>query len=396
MAERMSIVRSRHSILRSLKPIIDARGRRRRGEKTARRIKAGRCILLFQTAAETVSKGGDAVIKLLAVMSPIGLAVSNVLVGRYLGAFGHPGLVSFGPTIDYLLLVLLMTFAIFVILGLFVGAPLFVRHIWTSPDGRSFRRQVDHRWTFAPWRLAIAHAAGLIGLATSLIPGAPEPVFWTAVAVGGLIGLAWTWRGPAGAAGMGPWLAHLAQGVSIVFSVNLILLLWVATLQPPIKSLLYSGAENAISVEAAGLWAVGILVFLYSLMTVFPWKAAVPVAFVALCALVFSVGDRALVGLTLRTANLGGGAPVVYRPTGLGEAARSRTACLVFAAGDMRIVWIPQAVVATSNGKKSAETCDFTAFRRRLEEGGRAWDAGRFPKADDVRAFRGEAFYSPS
>jgi hypothetical protein len=356
--------------------------------------------LQFSSVIEIVSKVSEAFVKLLAATSAVAFVAGNLFIGRYLGAFGQPGPSSFGQIIDYLPIVLLLMVAVVVVFVVLVGMPMLVRPMLDTRDAHAFGGGVNHDRQ-SSCSQAMAYVASMAGYGWILLAGViPErwelAGFGAAVAIGCLISLGWAWRKALTSEVKARRWAYLGRSLWVVFGANLMLFVWVAVLTDPVRNSLHGYWGGAVSVDVTVAVAVGLLISLYSLMTVCRWKAAAAVALLAGLVLVGAVGDRALVGFALRTANLGGGVPIVYRQAEIGVDDRSIKACLVFAAGDTRIVWIPPVTEAsTSSDEPPVEPCDFGVFKHRLQQGGLAWDAGRFQNGDDVRVFKRTDFYDP-
>ncbi|MFK0299547.1 hypothetical protein ACIQTU_10035 [Brevundimonas sp. NPDC090276] len=351
----------------------------------------------FNAVLEVASKVSETLLKVLALASPIAYVVGNLLMGRYLAAFGQPGPLSFGQSLDYIPLILLSMTTVTVVFLLFVGAPVFMATLLDTRDeggfGAPFRVQPSD-----PRRFLIAHAGALVGFGwlifVATVPGINPSGFGWSLAIGGVASLVWSWsrtRNEKG--GIRRW-ASFALDVGLVFSANLILLLWVGVLASPVRKAVQAGLEHGVSANTAFAWALALLVLAYGLMTLRHWKAAALVVLVVGTPMLASVGDRALVGIALRAANLGGGAPMIYRPAGLNKEDRSRLACLVFAAGDTRIIWLPKGTDAAA--EQSTEGCALEAFKERLKQGGEASDGGRLHGDDDIRVLKREdVFGSP-
>jgi hypothetical protein len=355
--------------------------------------------LTVSSAIEFTSKVSEAFVKLLAVIAPVAFVFGALSVGRYLGAFGQPGPASFGQIVDYLPLVLLLMIAVVMVFVLLVGVPILVRPMFDTRDGHAFAGDAREDLQPSCVQFVMAHAASLTGclwvVLASLIPDRWEMIgLGAVVGIGGLVSLAWAWREASISEVKGRRRSHFIRSAWVVFSASLMLFMWVVVLAQPVANFLHGIWGRAVSTDVTDAAAIGILTALYFLMIVCRWKAAAPVALLAGLLLVGSVGDRTLVGYALRTANLGGGVPVVFPAAATLRDNRSRTACLVFAAGDTRIVWLPpkSAAAAPSDGAK-VEPCDFTAFTRRLQQGGAAWDAGRVQPAEDIRVFKRADFY---
>ncbi|MEN5145960.1 hypothetical protein [Brevundimonas diminuta] len=354
--------------------------------------------LPVSSAIEFTSKVSEAFVKLLAAIAPVAFVFGALSVGRYLGAFGQPGPTSFGQIVDYLPLVLLLMISLVMVFVLLVGVPILVRPMFDTRDGHAFVG--DAREGFQPSciQFVMAHAASLAGclwvVLASLIPDRWEMIgLGAVVAIGGLVSLAWAWREAPISEAKGRRRSHFMRSALVAFSASLMLFMWVIALTQPVTNFLHGIWGRAMSTDLIAAAAGGILITLYFLMIVFRWKAAAPVALLVGLLLVGSVGDRALVGYALRTANLGGGVPVVF-PAARSTDDRSRTACLVFAAGDTLIIWLPPkpAAAVSSDGAK-VEPCDFSAFKRRLQQGSVAWDAGRVQPETDVKVFKRADFY---
>ena len=351
----------------------------------------------FNAVLEVTSKISETLLKVVALASTFGYVVGNLLMGRYLAAFGQPGPLSFGQSLDYIPVILLSMTAVTVVFLLLVGVPIFMATLLDTRDEGGFSAPFRVNPS-DPRRFLVAHAGSLTGLGwlllSSIVPGVSPSGFLWGLAIGGVASLAWSWkRTRNGKGGIRRWVSF-GLDVILIFSANLILLIWVEALASPVRQAVQDGLEQEVSANAAFAWALALLVLAYGLMTLRHWKAATPVALMAGLALLASVGDRALVGIALRAANLGGGAPMVYRPAGLKKEERSRLACLVFATSDTRIIWIPRGADVAPAEQTSTEGCALEAFKERLKQGGEASDGGRLHGDDDIRVLKREDVYA--
>lgn len=345
---------------------------------------------------ETGAKACQLVATILALITPIALVGVNYMTSRYLAAFGQPGLSSFGDVASYSTAILPVVLPILILTGGFAALPVLPRWMAATPSRHAFTEAFG--WLkpghHGKWRglgfYAMAHTGGLVtGALLILACFAPKSwnyLWWLPIAAA-LATLIWTiLRSPKG--DPQEQAKYSFQSILVFIYANFVLAAWLAVLGSAALGLLRPHLEPLHPLLSSAL-AAGILFGLLSLhflASVSRWEAALLIVLAMGFAMLSMPGDRALTSLTLRYAKLGGGLPIAYRPHDAAENTQPMTACLVLAAGDTRIVWLPpaeQGVLAP---------CDFRQFQDRLRAGTQASAAGRLYDTTDVRSLKRENF----
>lgn len=358
----------------------------------------------LQTAAE-VCQSLTAIVILVA---PLLLGAVNLTVTRYLAAFGHPGLSSFGDVASFSVAALPFVLWVVVGAGMFAALPVYTRLAATTGTAHAFAPAFDwpalgavRFWrSEAFWSSAgsyvVLHAGHLIVslflILCVFVPSAAKaaPAWGLLVIMVGVMGYG-LWRvkatGIAGLAKGTPYTTTLA----IVFLASLGGTTWLLIIAEAAFNALgsrlptHNGPQANLTVALVVVALMGVHV----LATAAPRQSAIAIGAIMFSMVLIAAGDQSVLALSLRLANLGGGAPIAYRPSHAAKDTAPVTTCLILAAGDTRIVWIPP---AGPTGRVTPP-CEWTAFKAALDQGAMAVAAGRRGAALDVRTFKREDLY---
>lgn len=283
----------------------------------------------------------------VAIFIPMGLAVTNVMVSRYLALFEQPGLSSG----DIGLLGATVPMAV-IITALFVGymaLPLLSRSCVAAhptafatalawPVGRR-RGRLQSLSAFvclyAPLYVACAWVAATLALSPWVTSA---HLVWGALGVGTIPPLAFAWR-RRGVAGRG--LDFAIEAALLSLAVSFLSFVWLLTwmlvspqyLLPALQEL--SDSQGA----AVGVALAVALILVHWLMHVVAGRRGV----VVFCGLLLGValtvlpGDRLVTYNALRFAQIGGGVPIAL-PAAIGDEAAPQHACLILRTTSAQIV----------------------------------------------------------
>lgn len=349
---------------------------------------------------EAAAKGCQAIFTILTLVTPLPLFAVNFMTSRYLAAFGQPGLASLGDVANYSTAILPVVLLVMALIVGFAGLPVLPR--WMAlgnPDG-AFIGAFGWLEPGHPDKLhglkdyIVAHAPGLtvagLLIASFLSPrnfAAPHQtllIWLIPTGVGLICLLAALLRFPA--KGEKGGVRRGAQTFVIFLYANFVLITWLVCLASVILATLTRQLDAPSTHARVASLVVAILVGLHLLASAARWEAAIFIVTIMGLALLATPGDRALTALALRYANLGGGLPTTYRPTGK-DVAPVR-ACLVLATGDSRIVWVPK-----PEKNNDAKPCEWKAFREHLATSPATAAADSRDAALAVRVFKREDLY---
>lgn len=346
---------------------------------------------------------------IMALVVPLLLGVVNFTTTRYLAAFGHPGLSSFGDVAGFSVAALPFVLWVVVIAGLFAAFPVYIRLVATTGAPHAFAPAFDWsavRWSRfwrseALWSSAGSYAAlyavhliiGLFLILSIFVPGATRVVpIWkllSAIIVGVICyGL---WRVEATGMTGSPPGAPYATTLGVALLASLGGMTWLLATAKAALNVLGSRLPTNSDTQANLMIVliIAILMVVHFLATAAPRQSAMTIGAVMVSTVLIVAGDQSVLALSLRMANLGGGAPIAYRASQATKDTAPVTACLILAAGDTRIVWIPPA----GPKGKVAPPCEWTAFKAALDQGAMAVAAGTRGAALDVRTFKREDLY---
>lgn len=356
-------------------------------------------------AAAAVCQSLTAIVVLVA---PLLLGVVNFTATRYLAAFGHPGLSSFGDVASFSVATLPLVLWVVVIAGLFAAFPVITRVIATT-DAHAFAPAFDWPAMGTPgiWRSKALWASArsylalhAVHLTVSLflilcvfVPGATKivPIWWLLGVIMAGVLVYGLWRVKAtGMTGSPPGAACVATSVIALFA-SLSSMLWLLVIAEAAFNVLGSRlpANSETLANLTIVLVIVVLMVVHLLATAAPRQRARVIGTVMASTVLIVAGDQSVLALSLRMANLGGGAPIAYRPSRAAKDTAPVTVCLILAASDTRIVWIPP---AAPKGKVTPP-CEWGAFKAALDQGAMAVAAGTRGAALDVRTFKREDLY---
>lgn len=360
---------------------------------------------LTTALAETAKKPGGVAAFLVTVLAAADLAVLILLVNRYLAVFGQPGLTSFGdvapllPTLAPLLA--FCTLGLLVLIAVYVGAPLLVRHMFSgSPDhplAPAYAWPNDKDSPRAPAAIAYLAAHGPMFIATAYIVAAcflPDRVAFSGWLFTGVFvaGLTLPLILVAFKAIKSPHDFWKTLGVTLTFSFLLSFLgaVWI------IMVLALTGVLHNDPASAPWQWRLAqaaavviVVVAAHLTMTVVSnhrWGTVFAFLVIAFTALTWVPGDQVITLNALRFTGVGGGVVNFYRNPKAADPEALRAACLVLATGELRIVMLVD----------DADRCAGPAMLRDFQSLRAGSPSVQQKKLNDLRVLKSELFIDTS